>query len=610
MDKRVSKSFKSIFKNFYPNLDENECNKALDYFLFTLEKFPDKSNILQLKLFLYIFSFRLRELFIKNKNIKNFFSYLQGSNVLILRKLGIYIFVLMGHCISRSLDGEGVIYNKLNYPKHNNATVDKKLHSLPEKIQVAVIGSGAGGGIAAHTLSKKYDVAVFDKASYLNKETNNETFGYHNFFEHYGLSATRGFGIQLLTGKSIGGGTSINWQTSLETPTEVLDEWDQLTQQEDYFNSDTFRESIKHVVENLGVTTDFNHIPLKEEKLAEGFDKNNIGYRVIPKNNRSTHGMECGFCAFGCGYESRNSSYKVWLENDDFNGDIYSDTGIQKIIIDNNKATHIEVENNGTVSRIEVEKVILAGGSLNTPCILLNSGYKNPQLGKNLKTHPVSGVAAKFNQEQKPWYGSMQGMHSEDFLFKTNNYGYLLQGLPMHPSIFFPYFPNFVSSADDFIESYNHWSGAIVLTSDTSSGSLIQNGPLWKYKLNDFDNNHLLDGLTQLGKSYYLAGAEEIMVSASPTMHWKRNENEDIENFITNILSIKNQPYRLLLGSAHQMGTARINPNPEDGVVDLNGKVHGLENVYIVDASTFPRCSGVNPMVSIQSMSHFLMSKI
>ena len=80
--------------------------------------------------------------------------------------------------------------------------------------------------------------------------------------------------------------------------------------------------------------------------------------------------MECGFCAFGCGYESRNSSYKVWLENDDFNGDIYSDTGIQKIIIDNNKATHIEVENNGETSRIEVEKVILAGGSLNTPSIL------------------------------------------------------------------------------------------------------------------------------------------------------------------------------------------------------------------------------------------------
>ena len=153
MDKRVSKSFKSIFKNFYPNLDENESNKALEYFLFTLEKFPDKSNILQLKFFLFVFSFRLRKLFIKDKNIKNFFSYLQRSNILILRKLGVYMFVLMGHCISRSLDGEGIIYNKLNYPKHNNGTVNKISHSLPKKVQIAVIGSGAGGGIAAHTLS-------------------------------------------------------------------------------------------------------------------------------------------------------------------------------------------------------------------------------------------------------------------------------------------------------------------------------------------------------------------------------------------------------------------------------------------------------------------------
>ena len=100
------------------------------------------------------------------------------------------------------------------------------------------------------------------------------------------------------------------------------------------------------------------------------------------------------------------------------------------------------------------------------------------------------------------------------------------------------------------------------------------------------------------------------MVSSSPTMHWKKSNNDNIEKFLNKILSIKNQPYRLLLGSAHQMGTARINPNPEYGVVDLNGKVHGLENVYIVDASTFPRCSGVNPMISIQSMSHFLMSNI
>ena len=179
-------------------------------------------------------------------------------------------------------------------------------------------------------------------------------------------------------------------------------------------------------------------------------------------------------------------------------------------------------------------------------------------------------------------------------------------------SLFFPFFPNNQDDFGEFIKSYNYWSGSIVLTSDTSSGSIInkKSQHLWDYKLNDFDHENLLHGIENLVRVNYSAGAEEIMVAASPTMHWKKSSNESIEHFIKKIKEIKNQPFRMLLGSAHQMGTARINPNPEQGVVDLDGKVHGLENVYIVDSSTFPRCSGVNPMITIQSMSHFLTNKI
>ena len=182
----------------------------------------------------------------------------------------------------------------------------------------------------------------------------------------------------------------------------------------------------------------------------------------------------------------------------------------------------------------------------------------------------------------------------------------------MHPSLFFPFFPNNQDNFEDFISSYNYWSGSIVLTSDTSSGSIINKNPqhLWKYNLNNFDHGNLLHGIESLVKANFLAGAEEIMVATSPTMHWKRESNEDIESFIGKVRKVRNEPFRILLGSAHQMGTARIHPNPSEGVVDLNGKVHGLENVYITDSSTFPRCSGVNPMITIQAMSHFLASKI
>ena len=613
MEKRISRSFRAIFGRLYPNFDENETQNSEEYFNFILKNYPDKSEIIQLKAFFVIFSFGLRKLFIKDKNIPKYINNLQSSNISLFRKLGSGMTALFGLSTARSLNGEGSVYKHFDYPIYNNAKIDKKLTDVPESIEVAVIGSGSGGGVAAHLLNAKYEVGIFEKGNYANGETNNETFGYHNFYETYAMQQTRGYKVLLLAGSGVGGGTSINWTTSLRTPDNILNEWDSLTGQNNYFYSSNFKSSMDFICQQLNVSEANNRIPQKETKLAEGLSRNDISYKIIPRNTSNDQCLESGFSTFGHSDESINSSYKTWFPEDKFNSqNVYSNTSVKHLTISKGRATHINVEKNGNVQQIAVDKVVLAAGSLNTPKILLNSGYKNKHLGQHLKLHPVSGVAGKFSEEQKPWAGTMQGIYSDDNLFMKDNYGYLLEGLPMHPSLFFPFFPNNNDNFEDFIKSYNYWSGSIVLTSDKSSGSIINKNPqhLWDYNLNDFDHSNLLHGLENLVRANYSAGAEEIMVAASPTMHWKKSSNENIEGFINKIRAIKNEPFRILLGSAHQMGTARINPNPELGVVDLNGKVHGLENVYIVDASTFPRCSGVNPMISIQSMSHFLMSKI
>ena len=613
MEKRISKSFRVIFGRLYPNFDENETQNSEEYFNFILKNYPDKSEVIQLKAFFIIFSFGLRKLFIKDKNISEYVNNLQSSNISLFRKLGSGMTALFGLSTARSLNGEGSVYKHFDYPIYNNAKIDKKLTDVPESIEVAVIGSGSGGGVAAHLLNAKYEVGIFEKGNYANGETNNETFGYHNFYETYAMQQTRGYKVLLLAGSGVGGGTSINWTTSLRTPDNILNEWDSLTGQNNYFNSSNFKSSMDFICQQLNVSEANNRIPQKETKLAEGLSRNDIGYKIIPRNTSNDQCLESGFSTFGHSDESINSSYKTWFPEDKFNSqNVYSNTSVKHLTISNGRATHINVERNGNVQQIAVDKVVLAAGSLNTPKILLNSGYKNKHLGQNLKLHPVSGVAGKFSEEQRPWAGTMQGIYSDDNLFMKDNYGYLLEGLPMHPSLFFPFFPNNNDNFGDFIKSYNYWSGSIVLTSDKSSGSIINKNPqhLWDYNLNDFDHSNLLHGLENLVRANYLAGAEEIMVAASPTMHWKKSSNVNIEDFINKIRAIKNEPFRILLGSAHQMSTARINPNPEQGVVGLDGKVHGLENVYIVDASTFPRCSGVNPMISIQSMSHFLMSKI
>lgn len=50
---------------------------------------------------------------------------------------------------------------------------------------------------------------------------------------------------------------------------------------------------------------------------------------------------------------------------------------------------------------------------------------------------------------------------------------------------------------------------------------------------------------------------------------------------------------------AHQVGTARMADDPRDGVVDRHGRVHGTDNIFVVDGSWLPTSLGVGPALTI-----------
>jgi choline dehydrogenase-like flavoprotein len=54
-----------------------------------------------------------------------------------------------------------------------------------------------------------------------------------------------------------------------------------------------------------------------------------------------------------------------------------------------------------------------------------------------------------------------------------------------------------------------------------------------------------------------------------------------------------------LAGTAHACGTMVAGNDPRTSVVDADGKVHGLDNLYVVDGSVLPRSSRVNPSLTI-----------
>jgi choline dehydrogenase-like flavoprotein len=43
--------------------------------------------------------------------------------------------------------------------------------------------------------------------------------------------------------------------------------------------------------------------------------------------------------------------------------------------------------------------------------------------------------------------------------------------------------------------------------------------------------------------------------------------------------------------------------DPARSVVDAYGRHHGLSNLWIADASTFPSCVGVNPQMTIMAFA-------
>jgi choline dehydrogenase-like flavoprotein len=58
------------------------------------------------------------------------------------------------------------------------------------------------------------------------------------------------------------------------------------------------------------------------------------------------------------------------------------------------------------------------------------------------------------------------------------------------------------------------------------------------------------------------------------------------------------------IGSAHQMGTARMGTDPTTSVCGPTGELHDVRGVWIGDTSAFPTASGANPMLTCMALAH------
>lgn len=65
-----------------------------------------------------------------------------------------------------------------------------------------------------------------------------------------------------------------------------------------------------------------------------------------------------------------------------------------------------------------------------------------------------------------------------------------------------------------------------------------------------------------------------------------------------------------LTGGKHHMGTTRMHPDPRQGVVDPDCRVHGVANLYVAGSSVLPTCGYANPTLTIVALAVRLADRL
>ena len=480
---------------------------------------------------------------------------------------------------------------------------------------VCIVGSGAAGSVVAAELAADgQDVIVVEAGGTWSGGDfdQHELVGMQRLFREAGLAGTRDLSMSLLAGSSIGGGTTVNWQSCFRTPDDVRAEWADRSGC-DFFAGDQFTESIDAVWRRIGASTDESEVNENNSAICRG--AKSLGYRwsQIARNSLGCDVTQCGNCMFGCRVGGKQSAATTFLMDAiRSRARVVAPFTVRKLVQSKDRVTGVEgvfADPNGEPRSVTIsaQKVVLAAGALETPALLMRSGLKSAHLGAHLFLHPTVAVTGQYPEEIAPWMGPPQTIVCDQFSDLSKGYGYRIEAAPAHPGLLSVGLP--WAGARQHRREMQHVRNSapfIVLTRDVNTGRvrITKTGqPYFDYALGRQERQLIKHGMSTVARMHYAAGANRILTLHSDVVVWERDSKQPIDKFCKTIEAAPTSPNRLPLFSAHQMGTCRMGKDPKAAVCDERGAVFGMTGAYVADASLFPASSGVNPMITIMALA-------
>ncbi len=336
-----------------------------------------------------------------------------------------------------------------------------------------------------------------------------------------------------------------------------------------------------------------------------GYKEVHTGRMAINSQPRDGRGscQQIGFCFQGCKSGAKWSTLYTEIPKGEATGNLE--------VRPNSHVAHIEhdetgkvtgvvyFDENGDAQRQKARVVCVAGNSLESPRLLLNSastmfpqGLANSsgQVGRNYMRHMTGSVYAVFERPVHMYRGTtMAGIVRDEAKYNPSrgfHGGYEMEtislGLPFMAAFINPgaWGRTFTSAIEAYPRMAGMWLIGEDMPQETNRVTLDADAkdkhglPVANVHYDDHPND-----IAMRNHAYKQGAAVYEAVGATMTF--------------------PTPPYP----STHNMGTNRMSEKPRDGVVNKFGRTHDIKNLFVSDGSQFTSGAACNPTLTIVALA-------
>jgi choline dehydrogenase-like flavoprotein len=497
--------------------------------------------------------------------------------------------------------------------------------TLGDEYDVVVIGSGAGGAVAAHNIAAQgYKVLIVEAGPFFpsHKINHHELDMIASLYKHGALQTSTNRDFVVFQGRCVGGSSTINNGICLRVneagrthpdALDVLAKWASIGAPIDAAAFHASYDAVQaklgiarieprsgrhngpHLIEGWKAYAAQSGNPRDARAVTDWFAKN-----FGPPNTPNACAY-CGYCNSGCPYGRRMGVAQTYLPAAcrDFGARILPDTKAERIVWQTAYDGRREAEAVVLILPGDVRKmvrarvgVVVAGGTIASSKLLDRSDIDGT--GYQVSLNVASPVVALMPD------GVGGNAWDEDQMSSYVDVGaYLLESHFQPPMSMASLMPGWFAEHASRMKNFGRVHSAGILFPADRRGRVT--GDKLQFSLDPTDDLPVLrDAMATLTKVHFAAGAIECYPAlargqvVTPDM--------DVDEFFADAIREQDD---VTLSSSHPHGGNAINEDPAHGIVDLDCRVHGTTNVLVTDASVFPSCIRVNAQWTTMAMAHY-----